>query len=551
MGALVKSTIVDLNEVHRQIQARKAQWVQDRLRKALIRIWDGDMRLFGEVVGELAHGFTFIENDTGTAYLKLSLSHYIAKWIINHRGREKKNVIVTFDKQGARWSGAMDNYKVVKEKDGRAYLEVSFLHDYEHLKHLIIFSNPWLPPELQFPKIWAVFGPARWSLCITLLFAVMRKEGSWWSLPDDPLDPSKWFNLDQTKWSMVVKPFSILNDRSVFALVFSRFKPFHDVAKQILQDGQLHVEARRYLPGDPPPWPGAKLKPGCLVFGIEDKSAWTNGTSFDGDLINGLARMVTSIGSDGLTENRDVIANPNFPDEYYDPAFRGTMAEAPWVVFEESPYTGIESSEFIYYEATDTKVVIGGHSAPGVNEALGATIIAVAGFLGSLITQSQIGSAVEMILRPLYTDVVAAFQSWQDVPRAQELGWTHYYERWGSGTGDRAYTLAALVALRAGLWASRRRTAHSVKIADSVPYRLGDQGQGDFWLGDRVGTTVLGMPENLVYVERVTKISYEYTSDGPSGWQIDIGHREPEDPMMAAFDQLRDILSALQQLGVV
>lgn len=74
--------------------------------------------------------------------LKLSLDHYLAKWIMNHKGRAKRNVIVTFDKQGARWGGMMDHYKVIRQKSGDRWLEVVFKHDYEHWKHIRVWPNP-------------------------------------------------------------------------------------------------------------------------------------------------------------------------------------------------------------------------------------------------------------------------------------------------------------------------------------------------------------------------------------------------------------------------
>lgn len=545
------STIVDVNNLHNRISAKKAAFEKARLARPLIRIWNGDWDLFGELHGERAGNFVFVENETGTASVRISLSHYIAIWIADHKGRTKKNVHITFDKQGARWSGRMDHYKVVRTKDD-VYLEVVFKHDYEELKHIRCWSNPFLPAEFQFPRLWMIFGPAKWSLSVTLLVNLMRLESSIWMLPDDPMDPSQWFNFDQSTWSQVVKPFTFAEDNSNVTTVFSRFKSFHDVAKRVLADAQLTMTCRRYLPGDSLPWAGADLRYGCLVWDIQDNSGWKTETSFGGNLLTGLERSFITIASDGLTEGVDVITgDPTFPDEYYQPGWRGTRPSAPWVVFQEGPITGIESSEFIYYPATDVQVVVGGHSAPGVNEGISAAIIGIGGFLGSLFGQSQIGPAVDAIAKPLYTDVVAAFQAWKSPGRAQDLGWSHFHERWGDGA-DRAYTLAALIALRAGMWSSRERTAHTIKVSDAAPYFVGDNGQGDFFIGSRVGTTVLGQPDqNQIFVERVQKIEYTWDESGPKGWQIAIGHREPEDPMMKSFELIQELASGLQELGVL
>lgn len=543
--------MLDTDALYDRIQKRKAQWEEERLAPPLIRLWNGDMILRGEVAGELAGGFKFEENETGTGYLRLPIDHYLAMWVADHRGRDKKNVIVTFDKSGSRWSGFMDNYKLVKTKQGQKYLEITFKHDYEHLKHIRCWSNPFLPAELQFPKIWMCFGKSDWALATTLFANILRLESSAWMLPDDPMDASQWGNLDQSTWQMVVAPVDWDKSTSPVAVVFSRFKSFHDVAKRVLADAQLTIECRRYLAGeDEPPWPGANLMHGCLVFSIVDKSSWNKETSFGGDLINGLIREFTQIGSDGLTENRDIIPNPNFPDEYYEPGFTGTIATAPWVVLEEGPYTGIESSEFIYYPATDVQVVTGGHSAPGVNEGISAGIIAIAGFLGSLFGQSQVGPAIDAVLKPIYSDTIAAFMAWKSPERAQSLGHFHYQEKWADGS-DRAYTLAALIALRSGMWSTREHTAHSLVVPDAAPYRFGDRGHGDYFIGDRVATSVLGQPDYELYVERLMSAEYEWDEKGPSGWKLTIGHREPEDPFLKAMEIIQEITAGLEVLGVL
>ena len=551
MTAPVIDPVVDVDASISVIEDQRKRWKQARIARPMVRIWDGDWNLFGFVSGELKAGFRLVENETGQAYIRLSVRHYIAKWIADHRGRDKKNVHVTFDKQGVRWGGRLENYKLVKEKGGVVYLEATFKHDYEEVKHVRCWSSPFLPAEIQFPKVWMCFGPAKWALSVTLLVNIMRLESSIWMLPDDPMDRSQWFDFDQSNWSIVVKPFEFAGDSSVFTTVFSRFRSWHELAQRALEDAQLSVRCTRYLEGDPPPWPGANLRHGCLVIEIVDKSGWNTETGFFGSLLTGLQRAFTQVGSDGMTEGVNLVPNPNYPPQYYEPGYKGTLPKAPWVVFMEGPHTGIKSSEFTWYPATDVQVVVGGHSAPMVNEMIGAAIIAIGGFIGSLFGQSQIGSAVEAVLRPLYTDVLLAFQTWKDVDRAQDLGWSHYHEKWGDGA-DKAYTIAALIALRAGMWSTRERTVHTLEIADAAPYYFGGPGQGDMELGDRIATTVLGAPDpHWLYVERIMAAEYSWDPSGPSGWVLEIGQREPEDPVLRAMQIIQEINGGLQQLGVL
>jgi hypothetical protein len=63
---------------------RRANTEAARLQAPLIRLWDGGFTLRGEVAGWREVDYEFIENDTGTCTLKLSLGHYLAKWVMSY-----------------------------------------------------------------------------------------------------------------------------------------------------------------------------------------------------------------------------------------------------------------------------------------------------------------------------------------------------------------------------------------------------------------------------------------------------------------------------------
>ncbi|PBA69941.1 Gp37-like protein [Mycobacterium avium] len=584
-----------------KIQVRKEKREQERLKAPLPRLWDGDYRLRGVVAGWRSIEYDFIENDTGTATIQLSLDHYLAKWVMNFRGRAKRNVHLTIDKQGYRWSGFMDHYKVVTTKGGDRYLEILFKHDYEQAKHILCWANPFLRPEVQFPKLWVVFGPAKWCLLLTLFVNLLRLETSLWTLPDNPLDITEWMGPSFWPgfWRNIVKPFPLLTDNSNLTFVFSRFKSWYDLAKPILADAQLTVVVRRYIHGeDPHPFHDVAgplgldidavhklfelipIRHGCLVWDIQDKSGWGSGTVFGGSLLVGFVRAVVSIASDGNTEGVDVFTgDPVSPSDYYNPWFLGTNPKMPWVIFDAaSPYTGVESSEFTYYEATSTSFVTGGHSMPGVNEAISAGVnmagdfltsiinsqLAPLGALGGAIDLPPLGGIMDAVAKILYEDTFLAFD---EVPTLRAAGLSlpiagledvvtglgdfHLYEDWAEGA-DRANTLSALMAVRAKEWATRARTSHTIKVADACPYYLGEPGYGHCWLGDRVGTTVPEFPiPDTVFVERITKISYKWDQDGSHGHTMEIGYKEPQDPALKALDWVRNINSALSTFGIL
>ncbi|CAM4322458.1 hypothetical protein NONI108955_20755 [Nocardia ninae] len=361
-------TTIDFDAVYAEME--NALWLEReaRLTPPLVRFWDGDWNLRGAVHRIISADVREVNNETGTATFELPLDYWMSEWVIDVDTRTTDNIHCTVDKDGVRWSGRMESFTVVKNEDGTGLLRMLFKHDYEELKHVLVYANPFLPPEVQFPKVWVLFGPARWACKLTAQLAITRLMNGWWQLPPDPMDPNGWANFKPENWSMVVAPGAIAQDNSQFAIVHARFKSIHETTRKVVEDAQLTWTFRRYLPGDPPPWPGAKLRFGCLVIDLVDKSGYTSpqGTSFFGDLFTGLVSAFVHIEPDGVTESPEIIGDPNTPPEYSDPDFLGTLPQAPWVIYRDGIHTGIQKSEFTYKPATDVRVVAGGNSMPGV-----------------------------------------------------------------------------------------------------------------------------------------------------------------------------------------
>ena len=144
-----------------QAQKKRDERIASRRTPPLVRIWDGDWKFIGVVHGEISGSFSWKLNDTGTGELVLPLDHYISRWVLDYKNR-KKNVHVTVDKDGARWGGRLRRARLVKDKDGKRTVVMPFLHDYEELKRMLMWSNPFLPALVQFPRVSFMPGPSRW-----------------------------------------------------------------------------------------------------------------------------------------------------------------------------------------------------------------------------------------------------------------------------------------------------------------------------------------------------------------------------------------------------
>lgn len=513
-----------------------------------IRLWDGDWHLIDEIEGGYEHEFEFLNNDAGSGTLVLPLDHPTAEKLVNPLEWPTQSLYVTFDREGVRWSGRVTTAKVVDTARGDRQVELYLTHDYIKLKELLVWANPFLPAEVQFPKAWMLYGPARWAVATTLFVNLLRKNNSMWMLPDDPLDVGQWVDLNMSDWSMAVKPVSLTLDKSLAAVVSSRFKNFHDCVETVLGDAQLTIECRRYLDGDPNPIPGVRLRHGCLVFEVVDKSGWNKPTSFFGNMTSGLVRQVRRISADGLSESVETLKEVDHPAEYAIPSFMGTMPEAPWVVLEHGEETGVEATEFEYTPAGPSQFVTGGSSMPGVNEALKASIISLGGYLGSFVGYSAVGAAAGELLEPLYSDVFAAFMAHKHLDRIRDQGWDYPFEYWVDGS-DKAYTLSSISALRRAKYETRERFACTVKMNNGAPYWVGPTGSGDFFVGDRVAVHALGMADDTLFVEQVQSLRYSSNAD-TRDWEIEIGSPEIVTGLEYLSRRFENATSALRELGV-
>lgn len=539
---------MSLDEMYAMVKHRTEQRIIDSRKPTQIRIWDGNWNLIGEVSGEYEHRFRYVELDAGDATIQLPMEHWIAEMLIDEDQWPTKSLYMTFDRDGCRWSGRVENKRVVFDAKQGAWVEFNLVHDYKKLKEILVWANPFLPAEVQFPKSFILFGPARWVVTTTLFLSLIRKNNSIWMVPDNPVDASQWFDLDMSNWNIAVKPVNIFLDDTLPTVVNSRFKNFHDCVKDVCEDARLSIQVRRYLDGDPEPWPGAKLRHGCLVVDVVDKAGMETGTGLLGSLTKGITHGIRMIGSDGLTEGYEFVPRVDSPEEYSKPDWKGTNPSAPWVVLEHGPFSNIETSDYEYVPPGPSQFVTGGSSMPYVNEGIKSAIIGFGGFLGAMVGMSQAGSVAAEILEPLYSDVFMAFQAHKMHARIKDQGWDFPFEYWVDGA-DKAYTIAAIVAMRQAKEATRERRSVKVKMTNGFPYFIGESGFGDFFIGDRVACHALGMAEDKLFLENVRELEYVNTVDD-KGWEIELGQQEFSSGFSYLVKLYERHIAGMKELGI-
>lgn len=540
---------------------------EDNLRREepLIRYWDSEYSLKGVGGAERNAKFAWVSNDTGQGQVELDFDHPIAQWIHDTEGRvargEGRTVNLTVDYCGARWSGFLDKYVVEQGSDGDVVLKADFNHDYEHVKWVSCWSNPYLNTAIQLPRAWMCAGPLDWALKHTLLVNLVREHNPNLTWPADPLDKDNWAGphrtgLDQSQWHMAVHPGTFLESMNagiMWGVVTSRFATFHDVAHILLEDSELSVRCDRWLVGDPPPWEDGDGNPyvprhGQLIINIVDKSGIFVGTNHGGNLFDGLKRTIVDFADSFIDSTSELIDDAPAPVDYFSPGNKYTTPEKPFVVFREGETSPIESSQWIHSPSKGIQVLVGGHSMPGVNEVIGATISGVADLWGTLILIGGLGNSIDQILKPLYEDCFLAWQTAKSKERSENTGWSRLFEFFQQGANN-AYTVAGLLVLRAGFWATKTATSWKVNVADGLPFLIGDRGKGHFFLDDRIGIVLTG--DTQIHMDRARKLELGWTEEAPPEWQISVGdERNLQDPAQRALGRIEKIIAGMRDLGV-
>lgn len=560
MAVMTADTLAECEAIWEATEKYERQRQMARTAEPETRVWDGEWDLHGWLDAAYLGDFEWVDNDTGAGVTEIPWDHYVAQWIWDEKGRldrgEKRNVHITVDTQtGARWSGRLEDCTPEKREDGSRVLVVNWLSDYENLKWYTVWSNFALPAALQFPRSFMLAGGSRWCLLSALFCQLLRDQQHWWALPDDLLDPSSWVTSDISTWSIVVMPHSFqddLDDGILWSLLMSRFKNWHDIAKPILEDAELSVVWRRYLEtDDEQPIPGQTLRHGCLTIDIVDKSGtYDQGTANGGNIWDGLVRAIASFVDDEFIDTTEEEVSWIDEPTYKVPGLLGTTKTTPYVCWLEGDETGITSSKATRKPSKAIQVVTGGHSAYGVNESISAAINLAGDLIAAALFVPPVGGTLDAILSVLYTDTVLAWQSVKSTERAENSGWSRYFEYFQTGA-DRAYTIQSLLVLRTGFNATRSKFSVSLSVADGAPWVLGDQGKGHCWVGDRASFGILGDKTGQVHVERIKRIRLRYSDTEPLSWVPTLGdNSDQKDPGQRSMEKLESVLTGLSDLGV-
>ena len=574
-----------------------AQWAREiretrisRIAKpARVRIYDGDWNFRGSCWGRRDGSMQLKENDTGSIQIELPIarsnlapftgsdiddftlwareledhrSTFLAHWALDKEKRAKTNIHVIVEKDGARVGGRTDPKTGVRlkqsTKDGDT-VTLEFLDDMQELKHVHMAASPFLPVSLiQQPKVQFLFAPADWGGLLTLGMNVLRNQGTNFNMNFDLLNPSTWPNglWAQAQIVPVPKPFSSTVAPSTI-ITGTIKQSWLDVMAPILEDAELMVYPRRWLTGDPEPWPGAgtNWRNGTLFVDIVDKSGWRSGTSIGGNLATGLARTVANVTSNYVEDSYDLLTGAPVDVEGYKlPGFLSTQPPRPFAVYRSGVLSGVQDLDLSRGAGGPVKITAGGQSMPGVNELEEAVIGYAGDVLGDNINIAgygvgSLGNILNAFLMPILRNSILAYMSVPLLSRAAEQGWGHWLETAATGV-TQAYTPAAIMDLRKRRRETDPDTSFTFNVTSGAPWLIGDRGQGHWWLGDRVGATAKYLGAR-VFVCRCRELSVPLGGDSAAVWSAKFGDkRAQQDALEKAIGLVGTTMSALNEIGL-
>jgi hypothetical protein len=571
----------DFAEWAREVREYRIERAYDR---PIVKLYDGDWKYRGTVYGENGGSVNIQVNETGTIQLRLPINlddrrgTWAAFWALDEESRGTSNIHIIVETMGARIGGRMkpkNGVHLVRGEKGDEVV-IDFLDDIEELKHVFTAGNPFLPISLiQQPKAWMLLAQADHGLLLTMACNLLRLQltnidiGSIMQL----LDPANWTIeglVDALRgfWQqsqIVIKPRNFGDSVAPLALIVGSIRTsIFDVAAPILEDAELQWELRRWLTGDPEPWPGAgtNWRNGTLFVDIVDKSGFRSGTSIGGNLFTGLSRTIANLLSNHVEDSYDLFTGETIDETGYRlPGFLGTLPAHPYVVYRDGDITGIQSSEFSRSPGGACRITVGGRSMPGVNELISAAIQyggdvlgdnisgTISAVVGYTVSVGSLGGAIDSFLNPIYRDSILAHISVPLLLRASKQGWGHYLED-TSTTVTQAFTAASIMDLRKRRRETDPDTAFDLTVANASPWLIGDNGFGHWWLGDRVGgTSKYLMPR--VYVRRCRNLSIDW--DGGRGLVIagKFGDtRNEKDAIEKIAELTAKAMSGLQEIGL-
>ena len=566
--------------------------------RPLFRLADKNLRLVGELTGELSADFEELWVDSGTARYIVRYDNWMVDYMVNLT-RVEEDLHLIIDKNPAaptdarkRWGGKIHTINIQRHEDGTSTVELLAISNREHAKRLLFAASPFLPPEVQIPKMWILPGPIRTVLFMSMFVNLARLFVPGLSFLTNVFNPASWldplsadalFQVDPTTWPIQVAFVNPVLDTSSWTVLGATWTDWHSATTDLLKDAGCGLRAYTYLVGDE--WnPYEELadliglshltqiannvvrpKRNCVVFRIEDKSGHSGptGTAFDGLLdvigvsLDDFLSTTLIDANTGLSLDGEPVfetQGSNFPIFQ---SLLGVAPEVPKVIWREGQFTGLIDATHTLHKGSPRTVMTGSRSPTLVNELqtfaikwslaqLSDMINVAIGTMVNTAFQFPATPGLDELYQGQLDNVLFAWERFTDPLRALrngDLSYQEYFER-GSST---AYTLAGFLTLRTALWKTRAFRSFKAVVRNGHPWTL----DYDTELGDRNAFEFDG----VLYVDQILgdKRHLERKTGVKATLTIgdDKGKNDPQERTMRAVQALYTMFGAFLGEGLI
>lgn len=577
----------------------KRKVIEDAARqRPLFRLADKDLTLVGELTGEMSAEFEELMIDSGTARYVIRYDNWLVDYIVNLTRVEEdlhlvidKNPLAPTDARN-RWAGKIHTINIQRHDDGTSTVEMLAISNREHAKRLLFAASPFLPPEIQLPKMWIMPGPLRTVLFVSCFINLARLFVPGLSFLTNIFNPASWlnplntdslYNVNPLNWPIQVAFVNPVTDTSDWTVLGASWTDWHSATSDILKNSGCMMRAYTYLVGDT--WnpygelsgviglsqvtqiANALVTPGrnCVIFAFLDKSGHTGptGSALDGlldvigvNLDNVFSSVLVDAGTGLSLDGEPVFETQgnNFP---IFASLLGTAPPVPKIIWREGQFTALIDATHTLHKGSPRTVMTGSKSPSLVNQLQTFGIKYALSQLSDLINvgigtvfntafQAPLTNGLESLYQGQLDNVLFAWERWTDPLRALtngELSYQEYFER-GSGT---AYTLAGFLTLDTALFKTRAYQGFKAVVRNGHPWTIGV----DTELGDRNAFEFDG----VLYVDQIFGDKTKLDRKTGVMASITVGDgKDKEDPIartMQAVSSLYTVIGAVMGEGVL
>lgn len=588
---------------------------QSAMQKPLIRLADKNLNIMGELVGEVDCTVEELMSDTGSATVTVSMDNWLIQWIVNNI-RIDEDVHLLIDPIPSartwrtRWGGKIHQINLSRNDNGNQTAQLTALSHREHAKNLLVGAMPFLPPEVQLPRMWVLPGPLRTILFITFFINLARLFFPGFNTFTNIANPASWLNplnvsgianIDPLSWPIQVAFVNPITDQSRWTAIGAAWTTWHDSTTDLLKDCGVILRAYTWLDEDvdSPHTELVSLVDGigglgldllsllglqtadqlvnvastaikdivrptrnCVVFSLEDKSGQTGptGTAFDGLLnligvtTDDLFTTVLIDADTGQTLDGEQVIDVENPTTPIAEALLGVAPAAPKAIWRGTQFDRTISKTHSMYKAPVRTVMTGGRSPTLVNQAQTFAIKYGLAQIQKQIVSGQFvsvgpappGAGLDSLYQGQLDNVLLAWERLTDPVRAVWTGDLAYQEHFERGS-QTAYTMAGILTLRQADYNTRAYYGFQAQVVSGFPWVL----DVDVRLGDRAGWEFNG----IIYVDQITAIKRNWDRHTPVTCGVSVGDdKDKQDPIargLRAINALYGAFGALLGEGTI